>query len=155
MSNIWHTVIGRGRTKEKQEAGQYLVLFAILLALAFLLMGLVFDGGRLYQGYRQAQLTADMAAQAASQCIDTVYFEQTNQVRLDEQLAATTARSYVLANRSAGTEIERITVTRNRVTVGVRLQVEMSFMRLLGINQAWVRGESTTRPHYGIEHLWQ
>jgi len=138
-----------------REEGQYLALFALLLPLVFVLMGLVYDGGRLFQGYRRAELTANAAAQAGSQCIDESYFKQYNVVRLDRARALATANLYVLRNQSLGIEPVGISADHKWVTVYTQARVPMTFMRLLGINEMTIPARGVARPHYGIDREWQ
>ncbi|MBU0492218.1 MAG: pilus assembly protein [Chloroflexi bacterium] len=137
------------------DAGQYLVLFALLFPLVIVLMGLVFDGGRLFQGYRRAELAANAAAQAGSQCIDEGYFQQTNQVRLDRAQALATANAYVLRNQGQGVAPAGLAADDHWVTVHVQARVPLAFMAVLGLPELTVSARGVARAHYGIDHVWQ
>ncbi|MBU0495606.1 MAG: pilus assembly protein [Chloroflexi bacterium] len=138
-----------------RDEGQYLVLFALLFPLVIVLMGLVFDGGRLFQGYRRATLAANAAAQAGSQCIDVAHFQQTNQVRLDRGLALATANAYVLRNQGQGIEPAGLAADDHWVTVQVQARVPLAFMAVIGLPELTVGARGVARAHYGIDQVWQ
>lgn len=60
------TTANRGRNKTGATRGQTLVMFAVTLGGLLALMGLVFDGGRLYYEHTRMQRAADAGAIAAN-----------------------------------------------------------------------------------------
>jgi Flp pilus assembly protein TadG len=121
----------------REEGGQYVVLFLLVVTALVILAGLVVDGGRAYAAYRQAQVAADAAAQAAAHQVNQDAFFAANIVALRMPEAMMVAQEY--ADRNSRVPLEVLDVYVNpdgaTVTVEARAYVETYFLRLAGIRR--------------------
>lgn len=132
------------------ERGEYLVQFVLLFPLAIVMLGLVIDGGFMYQQYRAAQTTVEAAAQAASHEIDANYFHTTSQVVLDRGKATAIAQQFVNLNKSQYLVKTKITAERRRITVWGMAKIPTIFFRIFGVSQLVVTVSGQGYPAFGI-----
>jgi len=131
--------------------GQTLFQTALFLPLLFVVIGLVVDGGLAFADYRHAQITADLAAHAASHRIDPDVFAATNQVVLDYQAALDAAVNCASRNSGGQVTITSITLEPRMVTVEGNARLRTIFMRIVGVPEITVRVVGKAYPAYGIE----
>jgi hypothetical protein len=94
--------------RDSQEAGQTLIVFALVLALFFLgMITLVSDAGALYVAYNRLDGAALLAAQSAGSAIDTEAF-YTGSIRLDVAEARRRCQESLATSHVPGTcSVER------------------------------------------------
>ena len=138
------------RRVRRQEEGQVLVWFLILVPLIVALIGLVVDGGLMYRWHRRAQIAADVAAQAAGHEIDVTLFEATNQVVLRSS-AWSVAQEYASANYAGRTiRVQSVSVAGNHIRVVCRAEVPTIFLRMAGIKRGTTTVRAQAYPAYGL-----
>lgn len=132
------------------QRGEYLVQFVLLFPLAIVMLGLVIDGGFMYQQYRAAQTTVEAAAQVASHEIDVNHFRVTNQVVLDRSAATVIAQEFVNLNKSQYLVKTKITAERRRITVWGLAKIPTIFFRIFGVSELVVTVSGLGYPAFGI-----
>ena len=132
------------------QRGEYLVQFVLLFPLAIVMLGLVIDGGFMYQQYRAAQTTVEAAAQVASHEIDVNHFRATNQVVLDRSAASAIAQEFVNLNKSQYLVKTKITAERRRITVWGLAKIPTIFFRIFGVSELVVTVSGQGYPAFGI-----
>jgi uncharacterized membrane protein len=110
------------------ERGQISVFLVGVLVAGLLLIGLAYDGGRLFLARRDAAAVADAAALAGAGAVDESAFRATGGavVRLDPVAAAEQARSVT------GDAVAEVAVDGDVVRVRVEEVVPMLLLRFLG-----------------------
>lgn len=127
--------------------GQALLWVALMLPVFLAIVGLALDGGALFAARRQAQNVADAAARAGAQQIDIPRYRATGEVALDRPLARGVAREYVAG---LGELEATIGASEREVTVMVRRDVPLSFLRLVGLSSVSIGATAVAEPFYGI-----
>lgn len=128
--------------------GQAVLWVAIMLPLFLAIVGLAIDGGTLFAERRRAQNDADAAARAGAQQIDVAHYRATGEIRLDQALARYEARSYLA---SLGEADASVYTTGQQVSVVVRRNVRLSFLKLVGMGNEAIVAEAVAEPFYGID----
>lgn len=132
------------------EAGQVLVLVAVVLLAMVALLALVADGGVLFAARRDLQGTADGAARAGAGALDQATYRATNgQVaRLDPDLARTATARYLEATGFAG----RTSVAADTAQVSVILTRDLRppLLGVFGAGAIEVRARAVAQPQTGI-----
>ena len=106
----------------------------ILLAL-IVVAGLVFDGGSIIAGHREADAEAEGAARAAAQQVAATALH-TGTVSIDPARAQSAADAYLSAYHHPGTVI----VAGDQVTVTVTFPVGMQVLSIVGVGAKTVTG---------------
>jgi Putative Flp pilus-assembly TadE/G-like len=120
---------------ERGEQGSVTV-FVVGVLLALIVMGgLVFDGGALMAGHREADAEAEGAARAAAEQI-SIPALRSGQIQLNQTEATVAAEQYLNHYGHVGT----VAVTGNTVAVTVTYQVDMQVLDLIGIRSKSVTG---------------
>jgi len=132
------------------QGGEYLVHFVLLFPVAVVMLGLVIDGGFMYQQYRAAQTTVEAAAQVASHEIDVNHFRATNQVVLDRSAATAIAQQFVNLNKSKYLVKTRITTQPTRITVWGQAKIPTIFFKIFGVSELVVTVSGQGYPAFGI-----
>ncbi len=132
------------------QRGAYLVHFVLLFPVAVVMLGLVIDGGFMYQQYRAAQTTVEAAAQVASHEIDVNHFRATNQVVLDRGAATAIAQQFVNLNKSKYLVKTRITAQPDRITVWGQAKIPTIFFKIFGVSELVVTVSGQGYPAFGI-----
>ena len=142
-----HSRTGQMSSRLRAGRGQALIWVALLLPLLLSIVGLALDGGIVFAARRQAQNTADAAARAGAQEIDVARYRETDEVVLDNRWARYEARRYLagLGERNATVDI-----AGNQVFVTVRREVQLSFLRLVGVASVGIEASAVAAPFYGI-----
>jgi len=126
------------RFEDQRERGSVTV-FVVGVLLALMVMGgLVFDGGTIIAGHREADAEAEGAARAAAEQISTSALHS-GQTELDAVQATNAADTYLDQYRHTGT----VVVTGDSVTVTVSYPVTMQVLSLFGIKTKTVSGTGT------------
>lgn len=128
--------------------GQALLWVAIMLPLFLAIVGLAIDGGTLFAERRRAQNAADAAARAGAQQIDVDHYRATGKVLLDQGWARYEARRYLAA---LGEGDASVNTTGQQVTVAVRRDVRLSFLKLVGVGSVAIDATAVAEPFYGID----
>jgi hypothetical protein len=120
---------------DRAEQGSVTV-FVVGVLLALIVMGgLVFDGGALMAGHREADAEAEGAARAAAEQI-SIPALHSGQIQLNRTEATVAAEQYLNHYGHVGT----VAVTGNTVAVTVTYQVDMQVLDLIGIRSKSVTG---------------
>ena len=139
LKKLWH-----------DQRGEYLVQFVLLFPLAIVMLGLVIDGGFMYQQYRAAQTTVEAAAQVASHEIDANHFHTTSQVILERSKATAIAQQFINLNKSEYLVKTKITVEPRRITVWGMAKIPTIFFRIFGVSELVVTVSGKGYPAFGI-----
>ncbi len=132
------------------QRGEYLVHFVLLFPIAIVMLGLVIDGGFMYQQYRYAQTTVEGAAQAASHEIDVNHFRATNQVVLNQGAATAIAQQFIALNKSKYLVKTQITTQPTRIMVWGKAKIPTIFFKIFGIGELVVTVSGQGYPAFGI-----
>lgn len=127
--------------------GQVILWVAIMLPLFLAIIGLAIDGGTLFAERRRAQNAADAAARAGAQQIDVDHYRATGEVLLDQGWARYEARRYLAALGEGSATVD---TTGQQVTVTVRRDVRLSFLKLVGVGDVAIGASAVAEPFYGI-----
>jgi hypothetical protein len=120
---------------DRDEHGSVTV-FVVGVLLALIVMGgLVFDGGAIIAGHREADAEAEGAARAAAEQI-SIPALRSGEVQLNTTEATAAAQKYLSQYGHAGT----ITVNGDTVTVTVTYPVDMQVLDVIGIRSKSVTG---------------
>lgn len=134
----------------RDQRGEYLVHFVLLFPVAIVMLGLVIDGGFMYQQYRYAQTTVEAAAQAASHQIDVNHFRTTDEVVLDQSGATAVAQKFIALNKTQYLVQTQITTQPTRITVWGKAKIPTIFFRIFGIRELVVTVSGQGYPAFGI-----
>lgn len=128
------------------ERGAFTPWFLVLVMPMMLMAGLVFDGGQVLEGRREALDVAQNAARAGAQAIDGGQIRQGN-IAIDPALVNTAAQDYLAATGFTGT----VTVAGTEVTVVVTQVLDMQLLGAIGVDAKTVTGTATARIVRGVE----
>lgn len=117
------------------ERGSVTVFVVGVLLSLIVMGGLVFDGGALIAGHREADAEAEGAARAAAEQVSIAAL-RSGQLRLNPTRATTAAETYLRRYGHTAT----VTVNQDTVTVTVTYRVEMQVLDLVGITSKSVTG---------------
>ena len=124
-----------------------------MMPVLLVLIGLVFDGGLMWNQQRRARWAADGAAVAAASEIDAIAYASTGQVKLTGD-AINTASRYAQLNYP-GMYISRVFVHDEYVYVDGRVEIELYFLGMMGIENPVIRVVGRERPGWGISEEGQ
>ena len=130
--------------------GQYVVQLVVWFPVLLLMLGMVVDGGLIYWQYRRAHNAVNLAAQAASQCVDIPYFLAENRVRLDQAEAAGVASNYVALNGGGRVQLAGVYTYPYLVVVRGRATINTLFVQAAGLGPFTVEVEGQAYPAFGI-----
>lgn len=116
-----------------------MTVFVVGVAVALIVFaGLVFDGGAIIAGHREADAEAQGAARAGAEAVSSA--ARTGQaLAIDEHAAVTAADRYLTAYGHAGV----VVVDGDRVTVTVRFPVTTQVLTIVGITARTVTGTAS------------
>ena len=132
------------------KRGQYLVQFVIWFPLLLLMLGMVLDGGMMYWQYRRAHNAVNIAAQAASQCVNIPHFLATNEVILDQAKASQVAQEYATLNSGGQVQIVGVHLHPQWISVRAQATIHTLFLQPAGIGSFTVGAEGRAYPAFGI-----
>ncbi len=135
----------------KGDEGQAIVWVAVMLPLFLSVIGLSIDGGLVFSARRELQNVADGAARSgAMQVAEQAYRESSGQrVVLDVEAAQAVAVTYVAQQRRDFSAT--VQADPRVIVVQVARDVPTSFLRLVGIQSAYVTATATAVARAGIE----
>lgn len=128
------------------ERGAFTPWFVVLVVPMMLMAGLVFDGGQVLAGRREALDVAQNAARAGAQAIDGGQIRQGN-IAIDPAQVDAAAQDYLAATGFTGT----VTTNGTEVTVVVTQQIDMQLLGAIGVDAKTVTGTATARIVRGVE----
>jgi uncharacterized membrane protein len=111
--------------RARGDAGNITAFIAVFAAAVLLMMGLVYDGGRLIASQRRAANVADGAARAAAQALDTDLRRQGETVLVPTEARAN-ADAYVAA-AGCDCQISHFETNGAQATVEVTIEYEPTF----------------------------
>jgi hypothetical protein len=127
------------------DAGQVTAMWVVLATALFLLGAVVYGGGTILAGRRDAQNLALQAARAGAQAVDPAAI-RTNQPALTLQPTdATAAVHRYLATRQLTPTA--VTVSGDQVTVTVTFDQPTPILSIIGIHQRTVTATASARAH--------
>jgi Flp pilus assembly protein TadG len=129
------------------EQGQVLIWLLILLPLLLLMAGILIEGGLMFRSYRLAQMTADAAAHAAAQELDTARYLRTGRIALTPEAGAV-AQRIAAANIRGQIRCGQPQVWANRVDVLCEAHLRPVVLARTQMVRVAVRGRA--RPAWGI-----
>jgi hypothetical protein len=135
--------VTRGDGERGAVTAMVAVFFVGLLAVA----ALVYDGGRAITAKRRAINQAEQAARAGARAVDPAALRAGGPDRLDPQVAADQARSYLA---SVGATESSVVVSGTTVEVTVTFQEPTLLLGLLGIDRFGGTGTADARSVRGI-----
>jgi hypothetical protein len=123
------------RPTERDERGSVTVFLLGLFLSLVVVAGLVFDGGAIIGGHREADAEAEGAARAAAQEMSAVALHN-GTVGIDQSLAQQAVDRYLAPYRHTGLA----TVNGDNVTVTVSYPVNLQILSVVGFNTKTVTG---------------
>ena len=137
----------RGQRPRADEAGQALVLVAVLLLGLVAVIGLATDGGLVFAQRRDLQNLADGAALAGAMHIDEGAYRGGGTVTLDQVVARQSAETYL-----TGADVTyTVTAGASGVEVEVSRRAPMGFLRVIGIDGVTISASARAAPRHGVE----
>jgi hypothetical protein len=124
-----------GRRAEREERGSVTVLVLGLFLSLVVVAGLVFDGGAIISGHREADAEAEGAARAAAQQMSAIALHN-GTVGIDPSLAQHAVDRYLAPCHHAGVAA----VNGDNVTVTVSYRVSLQILSIVGFNNKTVIG---------------
>lgn len=134
-----------------RERGQAVVWVAAMLPFFLAILGLAIDGGVVWDAERQLQATADGAARAGAEAVDTNAYYASNgaTVALDPAAARAQAGAYLVREASGATW--SVAADPREVVVQVRRSVPTSFVRIVGIDTVALRAVGAAEVRHGVD----
>ena len=120
---------------ERDERGSVTVLVLGLFLSLIVVAGLVFDGGAIIAGHREADAEAEGAARAAAQQMSAIALHS-GTVGIDQSLAQQAVNRYLAPSGHAGVAA----VNGDNVTVTVSYPVSLQILSVVGFNKQTVTG---------------
>ena len=124
-----------GRPVGRDERGSVTVLLLGLFLSLIVVAGLVFDGGAIIAGHREADAEAEGAARAAAQQMSAIALHS-GTVGIDQSLAQQAVNRYMAPYGHAGIA----EVNGDNVTVTVRYPVSLQILSIVGFSKQTVTG---------------
>ncbi len=117
-------------------------VFVVSITLSLLVMaGLVFDGGRIIAGRREADAVAAAAARAGAQGLDESGLRNTAAAPIGESDASARVQRYLEPTGFTGSA----TVIGDAVVVNVRRTQDLQILSLVAMHSASIEGSATAR----------
>ncbi|MDP9381344.1 MAG: pilus assembly protein TadG-related protein [Chloroflexota bacterium] len=131
--------------------GQALLLLVVTLPLLLSIVGLVIDGGVVFDARRELQNMADGAARVGAMQVDVDEYRRSNgkTVVLVEKEAETASRQYLEAEARQVTGLVQASPQGVRVQAG--REVQLSFLSLVGFDTVTVQATAVAEVHHDIE----
>jgi hypothetical protein len=123
------------RLRPRGERGSVTVFVVGVTVALIVLAGLVFDGGAILAGHREADAEAEGAARAGAEAVASTAREGRS-LGIDPGAAVAAVDRYLGAYGHRGT----VTVVGDRVTVTVNFTVPMQVLTIVGITHRAVTG---------------
>ena len=148
LRNRWH----KSPTQQSQR-GQILVWIVFMLPALLAMVGLVFDGGMMWNQVRRAQWSVDGAAMAAASEIDPRVYRDTSRVALGHD--AYHVASYYARLNDPNLHVTSVYIQDNVVYVRAWVKVDTYFLAIFGVSGAKVNVRGRERPAWGISEREQ
>ncbi|MER3401704.1 MAG: hypothetical protein C4313_11440 [Thermoflexus sp.] len=132
-----------------REQGQILVWVLLMLGVMGLLVGMIYEGGRMFRAWRRLRMAADAAAFAAAQWVDPDTFQASGRVVLRWPQAQRAAQEAAALN-APGAACATAYVNPLTGKVVVRCYGRIRGLLLLGEIRLAARGEA--RPAFGARN---
>ncbi len=137
------------RQNRRREQGQALLWIAILLPLFIALVGLVLDGGYLWQQYVRARWAVSSAAVAAASEIDPQTFTGSGRMILKPEARAV-ASDYATRN-DPQLHVTDVHIQDNRyIVVQGWSEAQTVFLSIFGVNGFRLNVRAIERPAWGV-----
>jgi Flp pilus assembly protein TadG len=133
-------------TARHGEVGSVSILVVGLATALLMVAGLLFDGGQILAGRREAFAVADNAARAGAQALDVGALRGSGTTRLDPAAASRAVHDYLARVGHTGT----VTINEDRVVVVVAITVETHLLSAVGFHARTVTGTGEARAVRGI-----
>ena len=137
---------GQRSTRLRGDDGAATLWMVFGTIIIFAIAGLVFDGGTLISGKRDAINDAEEAARAGAQAIDAGSVLAGTGPQLDPAAAVARAEQFLATNGWSGTA----TADNTSVTVTITRQQPMTFLQTFGLGERTITGTATARPQQGF-----
>ena len=132
--------------RRRDERGSVTV-FVVSMTLSLLLMaGMVFDGGRIIAGRREADAVAAAAARAGAQGLDEKGLRQTADAPILQADASARVQRYLDSTGFTGTT----TVSGDSVSVRVHRTQTLQILSLAGMHSTSIEGAASARAIRGV-----
>ena len=133
-------------TARRSEDGSASILVVGLATALLMVAGLLYDGGHILAGRREAFAVADNAARAGAQALDVGALRGGGTTRLDPAAASRAVHDYLARVGHTGTA----TVDGDRVQVVVAITVETHLLSAVGLHTRTVTGTGEAQAVRGI-----
>jgi Flp pilus assembly protein TadG len=128
------------------DQGSVTILIVGLSFALLMVAGLLYDGGQILAGRREAFAVADSAARAGAQALDIGALRDGQATRLDPAAARAAAGSYLDRVGHTGT----VSVEGDRVEVVVSHTVPLHLLGAVGLSSRTVTGTGEARAVRGV-----
>jgi hypothetical protein len=135
-----------GAAGRRTEDGSVSILVVGLATALLMVAGLLYDGGQILAGRREAFAVADNAARAGAQALDVGALRGSGATRLDPAAASRAVHDYLDRVGRTGS----VTVDEDRVEVVVAITVETHLLSAVGFHARTVTGTGEARAVRGI-----
>ena len=138
--------------RRRKERGQALIWVAILLPLFLALVGLVFDGGLLWQQYMRARWAVSAAGVAAASEIDPGTLAQSGQMVLKPEALNTASRYAHFNDPDLRIASVRILTRNGQQYIETRgwTYADTVFLKMFGVSGFRVNVQAVERPAWGV-----
>lgn len=136
----------------ERDEGSVTIFVVLFLTTAFLLAGLVIDGGLAIDGRGRAADAAEEAARSAADDIDVNYLRSSGQARIDDQADACGKARQLLITYPDVTEVGNWCVLSGdhlSITVKVQTTVHTAILGIIGFNTFTVGAQAVAHPVAG------
>jgi hypothetical protein len=128
------------------QDGSVSILVVGLATALLMVAGLLYDGGQILAGRREAFAVADNGARAGAQALDVGALRGSGVTRLDPAAASRAANGYLARVGHTGT----VTVDGDRVEVTVTITVHTHLLSAVGLHARTVTGTGEARAVRGV-----
>lgn len=132
--------------RARGDDGAVSILVVGLTTALLMVAGLVYDGGQILNGRREAFAVAHNAARAGAQAVDLDALRAGGTPQLDPVTAHTAAADYLTRHGYTGD----VQIAGNSVQVQVRLDVPMVLLGAVGVPDRAVTGTGSARIVRGV-----
>lgn len=135
-----------GGSANQHEAGQVLVLVAVLLLALVAVIGLATDGGIVFAQRRDLQNLADGAALAGAMQLDETAYRGGGVVTLDAVAARRADEAYL----SGADLTASVTAWTDGIEVQVSRRAPLGFLRVIGLETVTISAGARALPRAGV-----
>ena len=130
------------------DAGQVTAMWVVLATALMVLGAVVYGGGQVLAGRREANNLALQSARAGAQAVDEATFRSSNgtTVTLNPSQAAAAARSYLATQ---GITAAQVTVAGDQVTVTITINQATPILGIIGMSSRTVTATESAHAQHG------